>query len=86
LGDDLVSNSQLILPTELLFLLLLLCFLLPFIHSFAHSSGISSQKEHPVTGNSPVKADSEGVEHRKLKEDAVLVVATVGREGDVADG
>ena len=63
-----------------------LAFLCLSFHSFAHPSGISSQKERPVAGNSAVKADSEGVELWKLKEDAVLVVATVGREGDVADG
>jgi hypothetical protein len=49
-------------------------------------SGISSQKEHLVTGNSAVKADSKGVEFWKLKEDAALVDATVGREGYTVGG
>jgi hypothetical protein len=63
-----------------------LAFLCLSFHSFAHPSGISSQKECPVTGTSAAKADSEGVELWKLKEDAVLADATVGREGSTAGG
>jgi hypothetical protein len=61
-------------------------FLCLSFHSFAHSSGISSRKERPVTGNSAVKDDSKGVEFWKLKEGAVLVDAAVGRGGDAAGG
>ena len=60
-----------------------LCF---SFHSFAHSSGISSRKERPVTGNSDAKANPNGVELEKSKGEAVLVVPIVGREGDTGGG